>query len=208
HLGESFRIGLTEIRMHKMRSLLTMLGVIFGIAAVIATSAIGAGAAEELNRQLAALGTNTVRVRKLEIESGDALAMRARSPYGITRQDVAAIREIIPSVTKVAPLRKSDVKAFADGRTLPAEVYGTGADLPAIVGYQIAEGRFLTDLDDAEAKQVAVIGDEIRRAAFPLDDPVGQKIRISGQLYTVVGVLAPRRTGGETVIKVGNVDRN
>ncbi|MBX3729030.1 MAG: ABC transporter permease [Candidatus Sumerlaeia bacterium] len=194
--------------MHKMRSLLTMLGVIFGIAAVIATSAIGAGAAEELNRQLAALGTNTVRVRAVQIEGSDRLAAQKRSPWGLTRQDVGAIDEIVTSVTATAPLKKSTVRAFADGRTLQAEIYGTTAALPAIVGYRMAQGRFLTMLDNAEAKQVCVIGDEVRRTAFPLTDPLGQHLRIAGQYYTVVGVLAPRSIGGETVIKVGNVDRN
>ncbi|MDK2972432.1 MAG: putative transport system permease protein [Candidatus Sumerlaeota bacterium] len=194
--------------MHKMRSFLTMLGVIFGIAAVIATSAIGAGAAEELNRQLAALGTNTIRIRALEIEGAERIAAQKLSPYGLTRDDVQALREVVPDIVGVAPLKMSDAKAFADGRTLPVEIYGTSADLPRLVGYRVAMARFLTEWDQIARNQVCVIGEDVRRTAFPLEDPIGGELRIAGQSYTVVGVLAPRRTGGETVIKVGNVDRN
>ena len=208
HVGESVRIGLNEIRQHKLRSLLTMLGVIFGIAAVIATSAIGAGAREELNRQLAELGTNTVRVRAVELKGADAVAAMKRSPYGLTRGDVESMREIITSATAVAPVKQSDARVFVDGRTIPADVYGTMPDLPSIVGYKIAEGRFIKPIDNERNKMVAVIGEEVRRTAFPLEDPIGQEIAISGQLYTVVGVLAARASGGDTVIKVGNVDRH
>ncbi len=208
HIGESVRIGLSEIRMHKMRSLLTMLGVIFGIAAVIATSAIGAGAAEELNRQLSALGTNTVRVRAVELRGADALSASQRSPYGLTRADVNSLRAIIEPVTHVASLKKTTAQAFVDGKSIAAEIYGTSADLPGIVGYGLSAGRFVSDLDNREATQVCVIGDEVRRLAFPLSDPLGQTMMLAGQRYMVIGVLEPRSTGGETVVKVGNVDRN
>ncbi|MCB2156684.1 ABC transporter permease [bacterium] len=195
--------------MHKMRSLLTMMGVIFGIAAVIATSAIGAGAAEELNRQLAMLGTNTIRVRALELKGAEALAAMRRSPNGLTRGDAASIREILgQNVTYIAPLKKAELEAFSSGRSLPAEIFGTNEDLPGIMGYEVAEGRFLTSIDTEESKQVCVIGEEVRREAFPLVDPLGQRLLISGQYYTVVGVLQPRSMGGvKTVIDVGNVDR-
>ena len=210
HIGESVRIGLTEIRMHKMRSLLTMMGVIFGIAAVIATSAIGAGAAEELNRQLAMLGTNTVRVRAVELKGAEALAAMRHSPNGLTRADSQSIRQILGrDIAYIAPLKKAELEAFSGGRTIPAEIYGTNEDLPGIMGYEVAEGRFLTSIDTDESKQVCVVGEEVRREAFPLADPLGQRLLISGQYYIVVGVLQPRSMGGvKTVIDVGNVDRN
>ncbi len=185
-----------------------MMGVIFGIAAVIATSAIGSGAAEELNRQLAALGTNTVRVRAVELRGADAMSASQKSPYGLTRADIDAIRAVVEPVTHVAALKKGDVPVFVDGKSIAAEIYGTSADLPGIVGYQMAANRFVSDLDNENAAQVCVIGDEIRRIAFPLEDPQGKTMMLAGQRYTVIGVLAPRSTGGETVIKVGNVDRN
>ena len=209
HLGESLKIGITEIRLHKMRSFLTMLGVIFGVAAVIATSAIGAGAAEELDRQLAMLGANTVRIRAAEVRGAEASAAIRRSPFGLTLRDVEAIRTIAPQIAHAAALKKSEARAFAGSRALAGEVWGAGADLAKILGYRVEEGRFLTPQDVVEAKQVCVIGAGVRRAAFPLEDPIGQRLMISGQAFQVVGVLAARgEGGGETVIEVGNVDRD
>jgi len=208
HVGESLKIGLTEIRMHKMRSLLTMLGVIFGVAAVIATSAIGAGAAEELNRQLSLLGTNTIRIRQVELSGPDAVSARRRSPFGLRLDDVAAIRTIADSVAYASALKESEARVYSGSKTLAAQVYGADADLARIMGYRMSEGRFLTPFDVEEMKQVCVIGEEVRRSAFPLDDPIGQRLFISGQAYSVVGVMAPRgEGGGSTVISIGNLDR-
>lgn len=209
HLGESVKVGITEIRMHKLRSLLTMLGVIFGVSAVIATSAIGAGAAEELDRQLAMLGANTIRIRAVELKGTEALEATRRSPFGLTRADARAVNEVLDSVIYAAPLKRSPTKAFAGPRSLPGEVWGTTADLAHILGLRVSQGRFLTDLDVREAKQVCVIGEEVRRTAFPLENPLGQRLLIGGQYYSVVGVLAPRGEGGTaTVIEVGNADRD
>ncbi len=207
-LLEAIRTGLMEIWMHKTRSFLTMLGIIFGIAAVISVSAIGAGAAEELNRQLAALGTNTVRLRAVELSGADLTEARRLSPYGLTRKDVHAVREIVEGVTLASPLKKTEAPASINGRVISGEVYGTNSDLPNIVGYKLAEGRWLSPYDGQYASQVCVIGEDIRRIAFPIEPPLGKKIRIGGQSYQVVGVLESRQTGGETVVKVGNVDRN
>jgi putative ABC transport system permease protein len=207
NVGESVRTGFLEIWMHKMRSLLTMLGVIFGIAAVIATWAIGAGARDELDRQLAQLGTNTIRIQSVEMRGSDALTAARRSPYGLTRADIASLRMVASDITHAAPMKRVDYQPFVDGRSLSAEVYATSPDLPEIVGYRLSQGRFLTELDMTDGKQVAVIGEEIRRTAFPLDDPIGKTLSIRGQIYTVVGVLAPRGQSSDTVINTLNVDR-
>lgn len=207
-LFEAIRTGLMEIWMHKTRSFLTMLGIIFGIAAVISVSAIGAGAAEELNRQLAALGTNTVRLRAIELNGAELTAARRLTPYGLTRKDVEAVRQIADGVSLASPLKKTEAPASVSGKVISGEVYGTNSDLPSIVGYKLAEGRWLSDIDNQFSNQVCVIGEDIRRSAFPIEPPLGQKIRIGGQSYEVIGVLESRKTGGDTVVKVGNVDRN
>ncbi len=207
NVGESVRTGFLEIWMHKMRSLLTMLGVIFGIAAVIATWAIGAGARDELDRQLAQLGTNTIRIQAVEMRGSDALTAARRSPYGLSRADIASLRLVASDITHSAPMKRVDYQPFVEGRSLSAEVYATSPDLPEIVGYRLSQGRFITELDMLDGKQVAVIGEEIRRNAFPLDDPIGKTLSIRGQIYTVVGVLAPRGQSSDTVINTLNVDR-
>jgi ABC-type antimicrobial peptide transport system permease subunit len=209
-LVESVKIGFREIVMHKLRSVLTMLGVIFGVAAVISTAAIGAGARDELNRQLSQLGTNTVRIRAVELKGKEMADQKRLSPYGLTRDDLQVIKETLKKefeLTASAPLKNLEVQVQSRGQVLPSDVYGTNEDFPLISGFRVAQGRFLSILDMNNAASVAVIGEQVRRKAFPLANPIGQSLSINGQPYTVVGVLAPRgKSQGGTVIDVGDLD--
>ncbi|CAN5389279.1 ABC transporter permease [soil metagenome] len=209
-LFESIKIGTREITMHKMRSVLTMLGVIFGVAAVISTAAIGSGAREELNRQLAALGTNTIRIRAQELKGKELSDQKRLSPFGLTRRDLENMRVLIGTgLVAAAPLKNVDVQVQSASRVLPFQVVGTNEDFPLISGHRIATGRFLSPGDTEDSTKVIVIGDEVRRQAFPLVDPLGNELLINGQSYNVVGVMAPRGgSGGGTVIEVGDVDRS
>ncbi len=185
-----------------------MLGVIFGVAAVIGTAAIGSGARDELQRQLAQLGTNTVRVRSIELKGKEESDARRLSPYGLTRDDLGAIELLLPTLLAAAPLKTVEAPVQSQSRTLPFSVYGTNDDLPYISGYAVEEGRFLSPLDVSESAQVVVIGADVRRAAFPLEEALGQRLLIGGQYYTVIGVMAARGQSGGTVIDVGDVDRS
>jgi putative ABC transport system permease protein len=208
HVLESARIGLREIAQHKLRSALTMLGVIFGVAAVISTSAIGAGARAELDRQLEELGANTIRAVKVELKGGERQAALRLSPWGLTRADASALAQAIPGVIHAAPLKKFDAQLASDGRTIPAEIVGTDSSLDDIVGYRLDAGRFLAETDVEEARPVCVIGDAVRLRAFPLSDPVGQRLLIDGIPFTVVGQLAPRvRRGSGAVVESLEIDR-
>lgn len=208
-IGESVKIGVREITLHKLRSMLTMMGVIFGVAAVISTAAIGAGARDELDRQLSQLGTNTVRLRALELKGKELSDQKRLSPFGLTRSDAEAIGEILGrNVVAVSPLKKMDAQVQMRGRVLPFDVYGTNQDFPNIAGYSVSLGRFLNALDEEESRNVAVIGEAVRRTAFPLEEPLGKDLLIEGQPYVVVGVMARRGESGGTVIDVGDVDRS
>lgn len=209
-IAESLKIGAYEIWLHKLRSLLTMLGVIFGVAAVISTAAIGAGAREELRKQLETLGTNTIRVQNLELKGKDASSARRLNPFGLTTGDLQNIRTVLrDELVAASPIKRTEAQISITGRVLPYTVYGTNEDFPLISGYQRAQGRFLQPGDVADAAKVAVIGDAVRRDAFPLTDPLGQSLIIEGQSYKVIGVMAARaaETGG-AVIDVGDVDRS
>lgn len=206
--GESIRIGFLEITQHKLRSALTMLGVIFGVAAVISTSAIGAGAREELERQLSELGANTIRISAAKLRGQEEAEARRQAPWGLTRADATSLAAIIPGITAAAPLKKVEVTIAASGRVIQGEVVGTDDNLLNIVQYTIDDGRFLAPLDDAESRLVCVIGDAVRLAAFPLTDPIGQTLSIDGRPFTVVGTLAPRsRLESGAVVESLEVDR-
>jgi ABC-type antimicrobial peptide transport system permease subunit len=210
HLIESIKIGSREITMHKLRSALTMLGVIFGVAAVISTAAIGSGARDELDRQLASLGTNTVRIYAMELRGKELADQRRLSPYGLTRADVENLEQVLgPYLQAVSPVKRVEVPVQSRGQVLAVDIYGATENFPLISGFGTDQGRFLNSVDMMEARQVAVIGDVVRRQAFPLSDPLGESLLIDGQAYTVVGVMAPRgRSEGGTVIEVGDIDRS
>jgi putative ABC transport system permease protein len=209
-LVESIKIGSREITMHKLRSVLTMLGVIFGVAAVISTAAIGSGARDELNRQLAALGTNTIRIRSVDLRGKELSDAKRLSPWGLTRGDLANVEELLADhLVAAAPSKRVNVQVQSRGRILPFEVFGTNEDFPQISGYEVQDGRFLSSVDTLNSARVVVIGDRVRREAFPLVEAVGQSLVLNGQAYTVVGVMAPRgEAKGGTVVDVGNVDRS
>jgi putative ABC transport system permease protein len=209
-LVESVKIGAREITMHKLRSILTMLGVIFGVAAVISTAAIGSGARDELNRQLSSLGTNTVRIRSVELKGKELSDQKRVSPFGITREDLRIVSTLLaPHLVAASPLKKMDSQVQTAGRVLPFDIWGTNEDLPIISGYSVAQGRFINPIDMDENAKVCVIGDEVRRQAFPLVDAIGQTLLIDGESFTVIGVLAARgKTSGGTVIEVGDLDRS
>ncbi len=207
---ESVKIGSREITMHKLRSVLTMLGVIFGVAAVISTAAIGAGARDELDRQLSELGTNTIRIQSVELRGRELSDQRRLAPFGLTRADLENIKEVLgPRLAAAAPSKKLNAQVQVSGRVLAYETYGTNQDFPRISGYSVANGRFINPMDTEEGRTVAVIGDTVRRSAFPLTDPIGQHIMIGGIPFEVIGVMAARgRSEGGTVIDVGDLDRS
>ncbi|HMZ52595.1 MAG TPA: ABC transporter permease [Candidatus Sumerlaeota bacterium] len=209
-LTESIKIGAREITMHKLRSILTMLGVIFGVAAVISTAAIGSGARDELNRQLSALGTNTIRIRAVELKGKELSDQKRLAPFGITRSDLNTLKYLLGNdLVAAAPLKKMESQVQSTGRVLPFDIYGTNEDLPMISGYTVAEGRFLNPIDVDTSAKVCVIGDEVRRSTFPLVNPIGQTLLIDGESFTVIGILAARgKSSGGTVIEVGDLDRS
>ena len=209
-LTESIKIGAREITMHKLRSILTMLGVIFGVAAVISTAAIGSGARDELNRQLSALGTNTIRIRAVELKGKELSDQKRLAPFGITRSDLSTLKYLLGNdLVAAAPLKKMESQVQSTGRVLPFDIYGTNEDLPMISGYTVAEGRFLNPIDVETSAKVCVIGDEVRRSTFPLVNPIGQTLLIDGESFTVIGILAARgKSSGGTVIEVGDLDRS
>ncbi|MCC7390743.1 ABC transporter permease [Candidatus Sumerlaeota bacterium] len=209
-LTESIKIGAREITMHKLRSILTMLGVIFGVAAVISTAAIGSGARDELNRQLSALGTNTIRIRAVELKGKELSDQKRLAPFGITRSDLNTLKYLLGNdLVAAAPLKKMESQVQSTGRVLPFDIYGTNEDLPMISGYTVAEGRFLNPIDVETSAKVCVIGDEVRRSTFPLVNPIGQTLLIDGESFTVIGILAARgKSSGGTVIEVGDLDRS
>jgi putative ABC transport system permease protein len=180
------RLGLRSLRLHKLRSSLSILGVVFGVAAVVAMSSVGEGARRETLAQIAALGVDTLTIRPRPAPAGEP------SPPPLPSRAVEALQRVVPGLRGLAPLRVAELAVDADGRQATAIVIGTTSGYRGASGLTLASGRFLADLDVSDRKRVAVLGASLAAILFPLDAPLGHTLRVGGDYFQVIGVLEPR----------------
>jgi putative ABC transport system permease protein len=209
-LSENLRIGLRSIAVHKLRSALTMLGVIFGVGAVVAMLAIAGGARREAIEQIRLLGTNNIRVHHLALSGEAREEAEQRGSTGLSTADAEIVEANLPSGVRLAPVRFVDEPVIGRRGEVAARVVATNSDYGRVTDFRVAEGRFLSELDLDDAKRVVVIGDEVRRELFPLRHPIGRRIRVGDGWFTVVGVMESKslREGRATVIQVRNLNRD
>ncbi len=178
-------LGARSLRLHKLRSSLSILGVVFGVAAVVAMSSVGEGARRETLAQIAALGIDTVTLKPPPAAAG---APAAALPIAA----VESIGRVVPGLRTVAPLRVAELEADASGRSATVIVLGTTPAYADAARLELGSGRFLASLDIVDRKRVAVLGASVVRALFPLDSPLGASVRVGGDWYRVVGALEER----------------
>ncbi|MDY7095216.1 MAG: ABC transporter permease [Acidobacteriota bacterium] len=188
---EALRLALDSLAGHKLRSGLTMLGIVFGVGAVIAMLSIGAGAEAEALAMVERLGLNNVLVRAKVLDPDEAEELRRKS-VGVSLRDAEAILDAVPGVQRVAPRAAIDVwSVVAEGAVTDAAVFGVGDGHAALAGLQVQEGRFLDPLDIRDHAQVGVIGPGVRQRLFGYGEAVGQLLKVNDVWLEVVGVLAP-----------------
>ncbi|HEV2852239.1 MAG TPA: ABC transporter permease [Thermoanaerobaculia bacterium] len=185
------KVGLMAIARNKMRSLLTMLGIIIGVACVITMVAVGTGASSSIQATINSLGTNFIMLFPgAETQGGARIAGESR----ITVEDVQAIRNEAPSVAYVSPSIREGAQVVAGDLNWGTTVYGVDVDWPFIRAWNVAQGDFFSDLDVRSSSKVAVLGATVADSLFPAGDAVGSSIRIKNVPFRVVGVLD--RKGG------------
>ncbi len=189
---EAFAVALRGLAVNKLRTGLTMLGIVIGVAAVIAMAAIGEGAQQRVARQITRLGTNLVVVIPRSPAPYELVGLRGRSD-GLVLADADAILEQVPGVARVAPEINLRGTVTRLDLQVDAGVEGTTPDYQAVRDFWPVQGRFLTQADLDEWRQVAVIAADVREALFPGgENPLGQEIRIRGERFVVVGVMEPK----------------
>ena len=181
------RLGVRSLLLHKLRSALSILGVVFGVAAVVAMSSVGEGARRVAVEEVGALGIDSLTVRRRPPLAGET------SP-GLSLRDAEAVEAVVPGVIGVAPLRVVSLGAEAGGRRLDVTAVGTVPAYETAASLRAASGRFLSDLDVKDRKRVAVLGASVARTLFPLSPADGERIQLGGDWYEVVGVLEGRAT--------------
>jgi putative ABC transport system permease protein len=204
---EAIRTAVDNLAVHKLRSALTMLGMIFGVGAVIAMLSIGAGAERQALALVERLGLRNVLIRAKPFKDEAAKEIRAKSP-GVSPRDAAAIAEAVPGVELAAPVIKIEPRrVLAESGKTAATAWGVIFRHAALAHLTLAEGRFLDPLDERTHAQVAVIGATVRRDLFGYGPALGRDLKVNDVWLTVVGVLAPQGGSDDTFqgVNVGSV---
>jgi putative ABC transport system permease protein len=204
------RLGLENLRAHKMRSALTMLGMIFGVAAVVAMLSIGAGAQQEVMAFIEQLGVRNLIVEAREAADNQALQKVRKLSAGLSFQDVRIIESNLDGIDASSPRKR-----FTPSKMIPRPI---GGDMPVVYGItpayqkignlQVASGRFFDDAETTAAAPVAVIGEAAAAALFGVEDPVGRYLKVNEQWFRVIGVAGPQLTVQSDVAGIPAQDRN
>jgi len=185
------RIAFRALRRNKMRSVLTALGIIIGVGAVIAMTGIGNGAKSQVESQIASLGQNVILIFSGSFTSGGT-----RGGWGsagtLKIEDAQAIKRELPRVTIVSPEVRSSAQVAAGNQNWYTSILGESEDYFDLRQWPLAEGASYTDQDVRRATKVAVIGKTVASELYGADSPLGQIIRIKNVPFIVVGVLAPK----------------
>ena len=193
-LLEILRLGLRNLRLHKLRSTLTSLGIILGVAAVIVVVAVGEGNKIGALREVSALGATNIIVRssKPPEASSNTQARTFFVAYGLLRQDLRRMESALEDATAVVPLKAVGSDVSYENNRITSQVYGTTPELLEVARLRLEpRGRYLTDEDVASRAPVCVIGSEIAKQFFRLRDPIGATIKVDNTVFRVVGVLEP-----------------
>jgi len=191
---EALRIAFGGLLANRLRSGLTMLGILIGVAAVILLVAVGNGASVQINNQIQSLGANVIYVYPANAKSAGGVSQGFGSSQTLTQADVTAInsRQQDPDVVAAIPIAQSGGQITYQNQNYFAPTTGTTIDFPTVRDYQIAEGSFFTQDDVVAQHRVVVIGQTVVDNLFGTTDPVGQTIKINRQSFRVIGVFAAK----------------
>jgi len=190
-LWDCFSTALRALLGNKLRSILTMLGILIGVAAVISVLSLGSAQSAMVEESFATLGSNLIYVTPLELGMGGVGAQST-----LTLEDAEAIAQNAPSVERVAPMAQTYGQVVAGGESLSNTIIaGVTPEAAWVDNYAVAQGSFITDFDYGARSRVAVLGSEVAETLFGEMDPTGQSLRIGGRQFQVSGVLESRGTG-------------
>jgi len=216
---QTFKLGLRSLLLHRLRSLLTVLGVILGVGSVIAMLAIGEGSKLEALEQIRQLGANNVIIRSLkpgqedgEEESSSGASQQQNSrvlEYGLKFKDHDRLIATLPTVRHSLPiiLLRKDAQ-YQHRRISNSRILGTTPEYLSIKNLAMRRGRFLTEPDLKTTRTIAVLGAGAAEKLFSYEDPLGKQVHLGSGVYQVVGVLEPQASGSATPGAVGQQDFN
>ena len=191
HIGSTLTVSFRALRRNTLRSVLTALGIIIGVGAVIAMVSIGNGAKSMVEAQIAALGENVLLIFSGSFNQGGARS-GAFGAGTLTVEDADAIQREVGTVVAVSPEVRTGAQVLANGLNWSTQILGEGADYLAIRQWPLADGTMFSESDIRSVGKVCIIGQTIATQIFPDGSPIGQTLRIRNQPFKVVGVLAAK----------------
>jgi putative ABC transport system permease protein len=191
---ESFFIAIRSLAANKLRSSLTMLGVIIGVGSVITLMSVGRGAEESITSTLEGMGTNLIYIAS-QTPGVEGLAAMGMAQQSLTLSDAEAIAERIPSVLAVAPITENYAEVSVGDESSSAFIEATTPEYEQVVNYPVEYGQFISARNVATRDMVTVLGAQVAEDLFPGEDPVGKRVRINGRQFNVIGVLESK--GGQ-----------
>lgn len=210
----NFTIALSAVLTNKVRSLLTGLGIIFGVAAVIAMLAIGSGAQQELLEQIKLVGVNNIVIKPIIEQKDDKINEEAgkkekkKFSPGLTIRDVNNIRETIPGLSKFSPEILIETTVIRSGYRRSAKLVGVEPAYFEIFNFNLQEGQMFNEEQLKLGAPVCIIGQGIKSRFFPTEDPIGKTIKVGPHWLTIVGVLGERSVSKSSMSKLGIRDFN
>lgn len=191
----TLKLGVKSLWMHRLRSTLTMLGIIFGVSSVVAMLAIGEGASRDAQEKISQLGSRNIIVKTVPPPEDKSAVGQQQTlkEYGLTYDDAERFRGAIPNVRVLVPNRRISEQAGYRNSRISIEVIGTVPWFPEISPLEVKYGRFLTTTDMHYKQAVCVIDEYVRKELFVFDDPLGQFVKIGSDYYSVVGISTAQK---------------
>ncbi|MCF7853170.1 MAG: ABC transporter permease [Candidatus Pacebacteria bacterium] len=204
-IARHLRLGLSSIWSHRLRSSLTGLGIVFGVASVICMLAIGEGLSYEAREQIRRLGSNNIIVRSVKPPqtSQDDDQGRQIMQYGLTYDDIERIAATVPKADVIVPERKVKQEVVFQGRRTDADLVGTVPWYPSVTGARMLRGRFLTSVDVHERATVGILSSVLAEQLGRMTDPLNKYIRVGSDYYRVIGIMQSDFSGAATPPRAG-----
>ncbi|MFA5192180.1 MAG: ABC transporter permease [Verrucomicrobiia bacterium] len=185
-------LGIKSLLLHKLRTALTMLGIIFGVCSVIAMLAIGEGASYAAQQRIKALGSNNIIINSVKPDEDSVVGSRGRSrvsEYGLTYSDAGRLQTTLSGLQYILPMRIIRESVRFNRFNVPSQIIGTHPSYKQITGLELVRGRFLTQNDEIHIDNVCAMTISLAGQLFPFQDPLDEEVRVGTGYYRVVGLV-------------------
>ena len=208
HFEENIRLAVRGLTDHKVRSFLTMLGIIFGVASVIAMLSIGEGAKREAIAKYQDLGVNNIIIREKKLSNAELEEVRARFSQGLSLRDASAIMEIVPDIKKIASQAEINTEVKYSDKSSKSTIIGVTADYLSMMNYKLKQGELINDQHYDQRLKVCILGAGVASILFGYEEPIGKMVKVEDQWLEVIGVLESKTLFTETVGELAARDLN